>query len=657
MPVSMSGTPARGRAAAFGGTASRFVAPNASAGSTSYDTTHGTMGAAVKSKSVGKSSGSFGGGAGRSDMGMWGVKVATPRGEDARPRSEETAQLPSAFGAKPVAHKGPSAAFGGGKDRFAVKKAAAGSEYVPAGMGAVKKTHAKSSLMGGGRDRFAPVKAAEGGDYSGAYVSDFSTKASSKSFNKSVQGGKGKGFGGTVPRVSAMAEQAARAAREGGADAAYDISTTGAFAAVAKKSKKPSAAFASKSTKETAVKLDMGGDPGLYDAYGGSSMGQASKSFNKSINSGAGGFGTTAVRDTGANIATAAEYTPGPGAYTAAKSTAFGASASVSTAGSAAFASSTALDSRNATIDVTDAPSGPAYDAHLADSMAVAAAKSHNKSSSGTMGKSKRMADVVEAAPGDYTLPTAFGASKSASTLSNVGFGGTASRSDAFEAKEAAPGDFYLGQGAFDLKSTGGVSAAFKSKSERGNSVKLNEVGDPGAYNPYDNTTLAAQTSKSFNKSLQNGAGGFGVGAKRSELTLVNDAPGPGAYDATDGLFEKADHTPSAAFASTSEARPSEKLGSAPDVDYDAVAADGLGLAAAASRTFNRSSMSGAGGFGAQLPRTLHAKPNDAPGPGEYSLSDPLSEANLRKTRDKESGGFASGALRDSDDWLTMFNK
>ena len=75
-------------------------------------------------------------------------------------------------------------------------------------------------------------------------------------------------------------------------------------------------------------------------------------------------------------------------------------------------------------------------------------------------------------------------------------------------------------------------SAAFKSKSDRKNDVSLKEVGDPGAYNPYDNSTLSAQTSKSFNKSQQTGAGGFGTKVKRAELSVPNDAPGPGTYDA-----------------------------------------------------------------------------------------------------------------------------
>ena len=666
MPVSMSGTPAAPRrpASAFGGTANRFSTPTTGSGSIgAYDTTHGTMGAAVNKKSFNKSGGasSFGGGASRESVGLWGIKTATPR-DAAQPRSDETAPVMSSFAAKKVASKGPSAAFGGSKDRFApsTKNSAPASEYVPAGMGSVKKTTAKSSIMGGGKDRFAPVKKAEGGDYVGAAVSDFSLKATTKSFNKSVQ--KGNGFGGSAPRVSAVEEQAARAAREGGADVAYDVlSKTGAFAAVtAPSNKKPSAAFASKSKKSTEVKVDSDGTaPGMYDAYSSTSMmGQASKSFNRSISAGKGGFGTSASRDTSALIAAAAaEYTPGPGAYSSASDASFGASASASasSAGSAAFASSTAAGERNATIDVTEAPSGPSYDAHSATGMAALASKTHNRSGSGTMGRSDRMSAVAEAAPGDYTLPSAFGASKSASTLANAGFGGVAARGDLFT-KEAAPGDYYVGAGAFELKPNerDKPSAVFQSQSGRLAEKASREVGDPGAYNPYDSTTLAATTSKSFNASAQRGAGGFGTSAKRSELSVPNDAPGPGAYESSEGLFERDSHLPSAAFASASEARPTEKLGSAPDVDYDATTADGLGLAASAARTFNRSSMSGAGGFGAHAGRELHAKPSDAPGPGEYSqaLADPLSEANLSKTRGKGTGSFASADLRDADDWL-----
>ena len=86
------------------------------------------------------------------------------------------------------------------------------------------------------------------------------------------------------------------------------------------------------------------------------------------INSGAGGFGTSAARDTGAGLATA-EATPGPGAYVA--DSAF--TAGASTKPSAAFASATEAGARNATIDVSDAPCNVMFNPDSVDGMAATA--------------------------------------------------------------------------------------------------------------------------------------------------------------------------------------------------------------------------------------------------------------------------------------------
>ena len=75
-------------------------------------------------------------------------------------------------------------------------------------------------------------------------------------------------------------------------------------------------------------------------------------------------------------------------------------------------------------------------------------------------------------------------------------------------------------------------SSAFKSKSDRKTDGSLREVGDPGSYNPYDNMGVAAQSTRSFNKSQSTGSGGFGTKTRRAELSTPNDAPGPGTYDA-----------------------------------------------------------------------------------------------------------------------------
>jgi len=74
-------------------------------------------------------------------------------------------------------------------------------------------------------------------------------------------------------------------------------------------------------------------------------------------------------------------------------------------------------------------------------------------------------------------------------------------------------------------------STAFKSKSERKTDDALKEVGDPGLYNPTEHSSLASTMTKSFNKSQQSGSGNFGTRTKRAELSVPNDAPGPGTYD------------------------------------------------------------------------------------------------------------------------------
>merc|ERR1719446_1165816 len=93
------------------------------------------------------------------------------------------------------------------------------------------------------------------------------------------------------------------------------------------------------------------------------------------------------------------------------------------------------------------------------------------------------------------------------------------------------PGSYNASRQASDNVNLAG-SAAFKSKTERKPDETLKEVGDPGLYNPYEASSLSASMSKSFNKSQQSGSGNFGTRTKRAELSVPNDAPGPGTYDA-----------------------------------------------------------------------------------------------------------------------------
>ena len=183
-------------------------------------------------------------------------------------------------------------------------------------------------------------------------------------------------------------------------------------------------------------------------------------------------------------------------------------------------------------------------------------------------------------------------------------------------------------------------SAAFKSKSDRKNDVSLKEVGDPGAYNPYDNSTLAAQTSKSFNKSQQTGAGGFGTKVKRAELSVPNDAPGPGTYDAK--LPEAPEAKQGSAFASQTKRGaylPKQQTPGAGEYD-PAMAQEKIGggdsMFKNKDERFKKSM---------ELEYAAHV------GPGSYSQADRTVELDFKKDSGKVSSAFASTSLR-SDSFL-----
>lgn len=311
--------------------------------------------------------------------------------------------------------------------------------------------------------------------------------------------------------------------------------------------------------------------------------------------------------------------------------------------------------------------------------------KSGAKSGAMMGGRAGRFEATKAAAPGDYTDAFQSDFSKSKSNLHGkskpgVGFGGSMPRGSAFDAAAAqasknAPDaiyDVYSKTGAFSstkAAKASGPSAAFASKSSKLSEAKGSDAPAPGAYNAYGIGSIAgSMSSKSFNKSVQNGAGGFGTSSKRVAMIGAEggeeDAPGPGAYDATDGgqLFSRDTFKPSAAFASASAARPELRSSSAPTgVSYDPHKTDGV--AATATKTFN--SKAGTGGFGAQVPRQyhdVHSTAMSTPGPGEYNKDDPNAptvDSKLRSTKGRESGSFASMSLRDTDDWNTMaiFNR
>ena len=164
--VSARGT---GVSAAFASKSGRFDRPTsagAGAGSTTaYDVNYNTMGS---NKSFSKlQGGTFGTTKRETTLG----KEVTPRsarGADAPATSDQTATLRSSFGALNQRNVGPSAAFGGSKDRFApAREATPGpGEYTAAD--ARKPLHASRSANSiargtmGTTDRFAPTKVRAG---------------------------------------------------------------------------------------------------------------------------------------------------------------------------------------------------------------------------------------------------------------------------------------------------------------------------------------------------------------------------------------------------------------------------------------------------------------------------------------------------------------
>jgi hypothetical protein len=101
------------------------------------------------------------------------------------------------------------------------------------------------------------------------------------------------------------------------------------------------------------------------------------------------------------------------------------------------------------------------------------------------------------------------------------------------------------GPGSYDVKRTDNPtrtelagSSAFKSKSVRSGVAAASASVDPGNYNPFELSSMVAQSSKSFNKQAAVGVSGFGGKAKRdgvrdfSPTRTGTDIPGPGAYDA-----------------------------------------------------------------------------------------------------------------------------
>jgi len=194
--------------------------------------------------------------------------------------------------------------------------------------------------------------------------------------------------------------------------------------------------------------------------------------------------------------------------------------------------------------------------------------------------------------------------------------------------------------GAYDPKRQGSTSddlagsTAFKSKSDRKADGTLREQGDPGAYNPYDNTSMASKTSQSFNKSQQTGAGGFGTKVKRPELSTPNEAPGPGTYDAR--LPASPESKQGSAFASqTKRGAYLPKTQTPGSGEYDP--SDTGSINGGDSMFRNKDE---------RFKKSIEMEYSAHVGPGSYSHEHQSIEKRYRQSRGKVSSAFASTSLR-----------
>jgi hypothetical protein len=638
--------------AAFASKSGRFdrtTAP-ASTATTAYDVNYNTIGAAAnRSKAAASRKGGFGSSVSRDTM-TWnpGKDAGKDAGEGAESGANDYTPVPSSFGVSKSFHKGPSAAFGGAKDRFAPVKAATPGpgEYEDVDrkpLAPFNKSGANGvlrSTMGLG-ERFKATKEDARVDYSAARPGAFASKSvsSSKAANT--------GFGGTSSRSSVFADAAAAAAKNPSSQLGpYDNALTGAFASVTQKSG-PSAGFASKSARLPTEKVE-GPAPGAYNAHAlGSIASAASKSFSKSVLAGSGGFGT-GVRGRGEGTfgrPKQDEDAPGPGAYDASAPT----DATKSAKPSAAFASKSA---RLATLRPSSAPQATDYDPHANDGLAATATRTFNKKAEAMGGTADRFAPTREAIQADYSdaREGAFSKSKSASSAPNTGFGGTSKRETFLPAASEAPDSYYVGPGAFAKanESATAPSAAFSSRSERLHTPKGSDAPAPGAYNAHALGSMASAAAKSFNKSAAAGSGGFGTAVRRPEAFLRTPAetPGPGAYEALE--VKPSDAKPSAAFASKSAKLAELRQTSAPQsTDYDPHANDGMGQV----KSFNARVGKSGSGFGQKAARQLH-QTKATPAPGEYDAIDPTKQTvDQSSAKGRVTGAFASTTLRDTGAW------
>ena len=162
-------------------------------------------------------------------------------------------------------------------------------------------------------------------------------------------------------------------------------------------------------------------------------------------------------------------------------------------------------------------------------------------------------------------------------------------------------------------------------------------MGDPGSYDPHAATELGTLSKKSFGKSLQSGAGGFGSTSKaRQELVQPGDgaSPGPGSYTVVEPSKPEAKQT--SGFASKSKRGQYAKPSDAPGVgSYEPILQQPAVLGGQSSFK-----------SGAQRFKKTDAAESHI-GPGTYSVEADTITAKASADVGKVSSAFASTTLRD----------
>lgn len=181
-------------------------------------------------------------------------------------------------------------------------------------------------------------------------------------------------------------------------------------------------------------------------------------------------------------------------------------------------------------------------------------------------------------------------------------------------------------------------SSAFKSRVKRGESP--GKQGDPGLYNPFTTSDLAATTNKSFNKTQQ-GSGAFGTRAKRADNLVIPDNPGPGTYDSKTPARPEAKQ--SSAFASVTKRAHSTPTEVTPGVGAYKPSEQ-------APRTRGGDSMFRSKDLRFKHDETVSAS-GEAVGPGTYTQEDHTITRKTASNSGKISSAFASNTLRDAS-WL-----